>query len=108
MNGPRDFARMKTGLALALFGSVIGYVVPAYCQDPPSSGHANIAEATGPSWVPTGNLNAARATYTATLLSNGKVLVVGVRGRDPNITPAPALSDPGTVQSLVPLAIIQP
>ena len=33
-----------------------------------------------PSWVPTGSLNIPRANHTATLLANGKVLVVGGNG----------------------------
>src|SRR5438552_17395831 len=77
MNGPRNLARLTAGLALALFGWVIGYVVPAYCEGPRSTDRGGLRQATTPTWVPTGNLNAARSGHTATLLPNGKVLVVG-------------------------------
>jgi N-acetylneuraminic acid mutarotase len=51
-----------------------------------------------PSWVPTGSLNIPRSDHTATLLPNGKVLVVG--GRDgnspPNYLNSSELYDPAT------------
>ena len=36
-----------------------------------------VALAVTPRWIPTGNLNILRSGHTATLLRNGKVLVVG-------------------------------
>jgi N-acetylneuraminic acid mutarotase len=51
-----------------------------------------------PSWAPTGSLNIHRSDHTATLLANGKVLVVG--GRDgnspPNYLNSSELYDPAT------------
>src|SRR5689334_5380210 len=51
-----------------------------------------------PSWIPTGSLNIPRSDHTATLLPNGKVLVVG--GRDgnspPNYLNSSELYDPAT------------
>ncbi len=50
-------------------------------------------------WVATGDLNVARTGHTATLLSNGKVLVVGgiANYGDPwNVIDSAELYDPGT------------
>ena len=55
--------------------------------------------ATVTAWVPTGYLNVARAYHTATLLPNGKVLVVGGLGPDPypnNVLATAELYDPAT------------
>ena len=49
--------------ALALAGALLGVAAPARCADG--------------TWVVTGSLNLARAGHAATLLTNGKVLVVG-------------------------------
>ena len=77
MNGPRNFARMETVLALALFGSMIGYLEPAYCEGQRIIDRGTLSDATTPTWVPAGHLNTARHSHTATLLPNGKVLVTG-------------------------------
>lgn len=58
--------------ALTLLMSGVGY-----CRDQPVSGSGTKAQAATASWVPTGNLNTGRSYHTATLLRNGKVLVVG-------------------------------
>src|SRR5205823_2699457 len=42
-----------------------------------SSARLASAQGTVPSWIYTGNLNTGRGGHTATLLSNGKVLVAG-------------------------------
>jgi len=95
MNQPNNIARLS-GLVLALVGLMIGSIVPGYCLDLPFSGPVAKTLLTSPSWFPTGNLDTARANHTATQLQNGKVLVVGGRGSDPNITPDPELYDPVT------------
>ena len=72
MNVPGRPARTQAGLALTLV-SMIGCFVPAICEGQP----ADAPSSTVMAWVPTGDLNVARAYHTATLLLNGKVLVVG-------------------------------
>ncbi|MEP6636271.1 MAG: kelch repeat-containing protein [Acidobacteriota bacterium] len=67
----RNIARGPTGLIMALFGliSVTTQVLePTALAHPPD---------TTPSWTFTGTLNTGRSGHTATVLTNGKVLVVG-------------------------------
>jgi N-acetylneuraminic acid mutarotase len=52
--------------------SLIGLISVATLVSPP----VGLAQV-NPSWIPTGSLNIARRDHTATLLDNGKVLVVG-------------------------------
>src|SRR5436309_8660752 len=91
MNVQESTARMKTGLALTLLGSMIGYFVPAVCDGQPAGVASDRA-----AWVPTGNLNVASGYHTATLLLNGKVLVVGGIGNDSNLLDTTELYDPVT------------
>ena len=72
-----QLARIKTLLAIALLGSILGYLEPAHCESEPAVDRSARSDATTPSWVLTGNLNIARVGHTATLLPNGKVLVAG-------------------------------
>ena len=46
-----------------------------------------------PSWIPTGNLGTARAFHTATLLTNGKVLVAGGIGSSVTVLSSAELYD---------------
>ena len=58
-------------------------------------GSADIYESATNTIVPTGTLNFARETHTATLLGNGEVLVAGGFGNFPSETGSPAeLYDP--------------
>ena len=71
MRNKRNHARHPIVLILAVAGLIGGTTVFL-----PSAGLA-IAQAAGPSWTVTGSLGTARYGHTATLLPNGKVLVVG-------------------------------
>ena len=95
MNRPNNIARLTSGLVLAMVGLLIGPIVPGYCLDLPFSGPVAKTLLTSPSWFPTGNLNTARVGHTATLLQNGKVLVVGGNDND-NILDSAELYDPVT------------
>lgn len=56
---------------------------------------AELFDIVGGSWTLTGDLSLARADATATLLTNGQVLVTGGRVSGGNITAAAELFDPG-------------
>ena len=65
---------------------------------PPDFGVTNTAELYDPVteiWSPTGNLNTYRFWFTATLLANGKVLVVG-GANNPSVLDSAELYDPAT------------
>src|SRR5206468_7275980 len=53
---------------ISLFAALLTFAAKAQIQQRPTG---------DPSWVPTGNLGTERASHTATLLPNGKVLVAG-------------------------------
>ena len=63
--------RRLLAFTLALAGSASGLASPVYAQAMP---------AIAPNWTPTGSLSTNRFGHTATLLTNGKVLVVGGGG----------------------------
>ncbi|MBA3357411.1 MAG: hypothetical protein H0U18_16025 [Pyrinomonadaceae bacterium] len=67
----RNIARGLTGLIMALFGLIS---VTTQVAEPTALAHP---PDTTPSWTFTGTLNTARSGHTATVLTNGKVLVVG-------------------------------
>jgi len=77
MKSQSSIARHPARLSLALIGLMMGFVAPVHCQGQSVSGQGTISQATVGSWVPTGKLNEPLGVHTATLLPNGKVLVVG-------------------------------
>src|SRR3989442_4522073 len=82
-------SRQLCGLALALFALISAAILvlgPVKLAN---------AEAVGPSWTNTGNLNTGRDSHTATRLQNGKVLVAGGNGSNGTLKGA-ELYDPAT------------
>jgi Calx-beta domain/Galactose oxidase, central domain/Kelch motif len=75
MRNQRTLARRYVGMNLTLVGLLSGAILILHPQRLAS------AQVTAPSWSYTGSLAIARSLHTATLLQNGKVLVVG--GNDP-------------------------
>src|SRR5438105_4955553 len=94
MKRQRRVARSSAGLLLALIGLIAEFSAPAYCQNRPHSALGTKALATLPSWVHTGNLNTPRNAHTATLLPNGKVLIVGRTSDDFGMVHNAELYDP--------------
>src|SRR5437773_723752 len=84
--------RTNSGWPFVLALLVAGFI-PAQCPAQTTSTAAGVAAAE-PAWVFTGNLNAARTGHTATLLLNGKVLVVGGQSSESPIDAE--LYDPST------------
>ena len=76
-NGVIKQFTFPSDLPTEAFASTAAIAEPGYCQDWPLPGPGAKALSTDPSWIPTGSLNTARAGHTATLLTSGKVLVVG-------------------------------
>ena len=64
-------------LFLALVSLVSGAVLANYLWKHSAFAQAAISQAPSPGWSFTGSLNTAHAGFTATLLTNGKVLVAG-------------------------------
>ena len=87
--------RSSASLAFVLVAWLIGCVAPANGQTPPLVVPGAKTAATISAWVPTGNLNVSRWRHTATLLANGKVLVVGGWAQDAPLRSA-ELYDPTT------------
>src|SRR5437773_652659 len=71
---------------ISLFAALLTFAAKAQIQQRPTG---------DPSWVPTGNLGTERASHTATLLPNGKVLVAGGVGSS-GISSRAELYDPAT------------
>ena len=70
-NNPQNHARHQVGLTVALIILISAATLVTGPIRPAS------AQADARSWSYTGSLNTARALHTATLLHDGKVLVVG-------------------------------
>src|SRR5437016_10224488 len=86
-------------LILALIGLMSGLALPGYSWSRPLSDQATTPQVPNPSWSNTGNLNTGRVSHTATLLPNGKVLVVGGfnrTGNTLNILNSAEFYDPAT------------
>ncbi len=67
-------ARLLGAIAIAI---AIAINTPSIAQQAPTADVVASESASQARWIPTGNLNVARSGHTATLLSDGKVLVVG-------------------------------
>lgn len=88
-NKQQHHARRYVGLVFALVGLMSAATLATGPISPAST------QADGGSWSYTGNLNEPRDNHTATLLSDGKVLVVGGRFNGYNLASA-ELYDPDT------------
>jgi len=92
----RNYTGYRVRLILRLLGLMSAFALPVYSWSWPLSDQAPV---TNPSWISTGDLNTARHLHTATLLSDGKVLVVGGRngtGDTANTLDSAELYDPAT------------
>src|SRR5207249_3355222 len=84
------FVRQKTALPLFLLGAALWQPTMAI-----ASPHESLQPAAG-SWTLTASLRRAHQSHSATLLSDGKVLVAGGIGRNQRILPTTELYDPAT------------
>ncbi len=69
---------------------------PADPYSPPHTRSAELYDAKTGAWTATGQLNVGRSAHTATLLADGKVLVIGGRTDDFSDTTSAELYDPAT------------
>ena len=83
--------QVRRPFAIGLIVWLASFLAAGYCLGEPVSAK----QASYVSWVPTGNLNIGRTGHTATLLPNGRVLVVGGSG-EANILDSAELYDPAT------------
>ena len=88
-NNMQNHTRVRVGLILALIGLISAVTLLL------KPSRISSAQAAAPSWSYTGNLNTAREDHKATLLPNGKVLVVGGVNYDSFLSSA-ELYDPAT------------
>ena len=99
MKQPSCVTRLTSALLLIACCWIAGAASPVLCQEARRVHPEAEAQLITQSWVPTSNLNTARTGHTATLLPNGKVLVVGGLGIDPyprNVLDTAELYDPAT------------
>src|SRR5439155_13113966 len=83
------FVRQKTALPLFLLGAALWQPTMAI-----ASPHESLQPAAG-SWTLTASLRRAHQSHSATLLSNGKVLVVGGLQRDETVISQVEIYSPG-------------
>lgn len=81
----RLFARALLSVRVIIVVVATGMVLPAFGQ-------------TSGTWESTGSLNIPRTGHTATLLSNGEVLVVGGKDSSGNVITTAELYNPNTGQ----------
>src|SRR5437773_2566641 len=92
---PKRIDQIAKWPVLAFLMLMSGFSVPGHCLDRNPSDGGMVAKARA-IWLSTGNLNTARVNHTATLLPNGKVLVVGGSTNDGNRLDSAELYDPAT------------
>lgn len=89
--------KRTAGVMLAVFCLNSGLALPGYCGNQQMSSQSTIEPSPNSAWNNTGNLNARRRSHTATMLSNGKVLVAGGdSGFDDPVLNSAELYDPAS------------
>ncbi len=83
-------------LFLALVGMMSGVVLADYPWQHSAFAQAAMSQTPSPGWNFTGSLNTPRGGHTATLLPNGKVMVVGGAGCGAGVLKSTEIYDPAT------------